>query len=192
MAKIHLAVNDACAAAGIPTPDWLLEYDPAPNAVMQGSMSQRFTLCHQFPLPDGEKLTCWPDAGCALCVPQKDALWRLAVFWEYDRSTMSLAQLSGSKPSHAGNGKLEGYAALFHSREYQQYWSDVQGVRIFFVVPSEKRLRNVAEAFRDKPAAPYVRLAVEGDLTPQSVLTRPIWRTTGGERRSILGNSHEQ
>ncbi|QDU42910.1 hypothetical protein Mal52_13790 [Symmachiella dynata] len=189
IAKIQLSFNDACAQAGLPKPDWLLEYDTLPEAKINGPMSERFVLCHQFPLANGKKLTAWPDAAALLRVPQAGQIWRLGLFVEYDRSTETHTQLNGTKRSHAGNGKLDGYSALLKTGEYQQYWPDADGVRILFVVRSEGRLRNIAETFRDHGVADSVRFAVEAEMTPERVLNSQIWRTIDGERRSIIRGS---
>lgn len=190
IAKLQLAMNDSCCGAGIMQPEWILEYDPQPNATVNSPMSQRFILCHQFPQSNGKTLSCWPDAASMLTIPQREKQWRLAVFWEYDRSTETHAQLNGSKTSHSGNGKMDGYEALLGAKAYLQHWRDVQGVRVFFVVPSERRLQNIIKTFKGKPAAEYVRLAVEKDVTPETALTAPIWRTMNGEKRPILSSSH--
>ena len=74
---------------------------------------------------------------------------------------------------------------------YRKHWPNVPNaaVRVFFVVPSEERLRNIALTIKDLPGGDYVRLAVAGDVTAQRVFTDPIWRTVGGETRPILRNS---
>ena len=125
-------------------------------------------------------------ATSLLRISSDGMVWRLAIYWEYDRSTESHAQLNGTKPSHAGNGKLDGYAALLKLQEYHQYWNHVEGVRVLFVVRSEERLRNMAETFRSHSVADVVRFGIESELNPEHILTAKIWRTIKGERRSIL------
>jgi len=165
IAKIQLAFNDACEAVGLTKPIWILEYDPTPNASLNGRMSERFRLCHQFPTANGQTTTCWPDAACHLTLHQRGRPWHLALLFEYDRSTETHAQLNGSKPGHVGNGKLDGYAALLRNEAYREYFSDVQGARVMFIVRSEERLRNSIATFRNHPAAAVTRFAVEQELS---------------------------
>lgn len=178
MARVVLAMNDACQLHGLAKPEWLLEYDAVPNAPPHASFAQRFMICHEFPGPKGRKISCWPDAACTLTIPRDDKNWQLAVFWEYDRSTETLVQVAE---------KLAGYQALLSLRAYQRYWPTAAGVRIFFVVPSAARRQNILSAIRPHPAAEAIRIAVVNDvLTPARVLAEPIWETTAGEARSII------
>ncbi len=184
----HIAMNDGCAKYGLQKPQWLLEYDPVSNAIVGAPMAQRFVLCHQFPQPNGGKITCWADRACCLTIPDKcdsQKLWHLALFIEQDMATESSSQLAGTKPN-AGNGKLDGYAALLNAKAYRQHWPDAHDIRIMFVVPSEQRLQNVSATFRDHPIAKYVRLAVFQDMVADRILTAPVWRTVDGERKPIL------
>lgn len=82
---------------------------------------------------------------------------------------------------------MPGYEAFVATDTYRTLWPNAVGVRIFFVVPSEQRLRNVIETIRKSPAARYARLATVSDLKPKRLLTQRIWRTTDGESRVILG-----
>ena len=177
MAKVQLAVNDACLLKKLPKPEWILEYDPIPSAALTAPLSERFILRHDFPVAAG-KVTCWPDAACLLSIPHKGQPLELAILWEYDRSTEGHLQLAD---------KMPGYESFLSTKAYQRLWPNARGVRIFFVVQSKQRLRNVIETIRESKAAQLVRLAVVSDLTPKRLLTDRIWWTVKGELRAILG-----
>lgn len=177
MAKIILALNDACRTAGIERPDWVLEYDPIPGASVQAPMSRRFRLCFQFAQSTSLRHTCWADAACRLTIPTKDRSWHLAIFWEYDRSTETHEQVLG---------KLPGYARFSETKAYRQLWPDVDGVRVFFVVPSPGRRDNLITTLRDDPVAAVLRFGVVNELTSAQILTSPVWRTTEGDDRPIF------
>lgn len=95
MAKVQLAVNDACLLKNLPKPDWILEYDPVWGAPLNAPLSERFILRHDFPAAAG-KLTCWPDAACLLSITHKGQSLELAILWEYDRSTERRAAIQDS------------------------------------------------------------------------------------------------
>ena len=176
MAKAQLAVNDACVLQKLPKPAWILEYDPIPGARLNAPLSQRFILRHDF-FANGRTFACWPDAACLLSIPNGRRYAQLAVFWEYDRSTEGHIQIAD---------KMPGYEAFLATHTYRTLWPNAVGVRIFFVVQSEQRLRNVIDTIRKSPAAKLVRLATVSDLTPKRLLTQPIWRTTDEHSRVIL------
>lgn len=177
VAKTALAFNDACKRQSLRKPAWHLEYDAVENVPVHAPLASRFLLCHDFSIGSSRRVRCWPDAGCVLSIPQGERTSQLGIFFEYDRSTETLAQVAG---------KLEGYDALLKSRAFRDYWPDVQGIRIFFIVQSDERLLNIASALKERRGADAVRLATVADLTPAKVLCAPIWQTVSGDRRSIL------
>jgi len=180
MARVMLALNDACQLHHLAKPDWLLEYDAIPGAPPGAGFAERFVICHEFPGPKGTKVTCWPDAACTLTIPKNDQCWQLGILWEYDRSTETLSQVTA---------KLAGYKALLDLRAYRRYWPTAAGVRIFFVVPSDARRQNIISSIRQHPAAESVRIAVMDDvLNPAHVLGEAIWMTVNGECRRIIGD----
>lgn len=178
MARIVLNLDDACRLQQLPRPNWLLEYDPQPNARPGGTFAERFQL--RFDLPgEFSTVSCWPDAACRLTCVQDDRQWKLALLFEYDRGTETLNQVSG---------KMTGYAALLKTQAYQQLWPDVQAARIMFIVPCHRRRTNVAEVLKDCGAAASVRLAAEEDLSPDRILNEPVWWSVLNEPRAILKN----
>ena len=177
MARVVLAMNDACSLHGLAQPEWFLEYDSVAEVPGMAPFSRRFHLCHQFVLDDRTKLTCWPDAGCSLTIPHNGTTAQLAILWEFDRSTETLQQLKAKMPP---------YAHFFQTHAYRKHWPAAKEARIFFIVPSLQRLENAVTALRTEAAASIVRLATVTDMKPDCVLTKPIWSTVDGQRRSIL------
>jgi hypothetical protein len=143
--------------------------------------AERFVLYERFALADDRTVTCWPDASCLFAIPLPSAgTHPFIVEWEYARSTESIGQAAS---------KMVGYKQLLASGAYAKHWPGViqPTVRIFFVMQSVARLQNLAEAIAQYPGVcDAVRLATVADLTPQRLLTEPIWRTVQGDCLPIL------
>jgi hypothetical protein len=179
MAKVLLAMNDACKLHGLPKPEWILEYDSRPNFPPNAKLSERYILCREFPLPSGAVRRCWPDAACLLTIPHQGKNWRLAILWEYDRSTEGRSQLLE---------KVPGYESLLASAAWRQLFADMHGVRIFFVVPSRQRLAIVADALRDTSIEQHVRIGIATELQTTDLLISPIWITPASNARALLNH----
>jgi hypothetical protein len=180
VAKVELIVNDACALHGLARPRWIHEYDTVPQPKPTAPADERFVLYQRFPLPDGRKATCWPDASCLLMVPLGGgSAHPLIIYWEFDRSTERLAQVEA---------KLLGYQPLLARQVYRRHWPmDADPtVRVFFVCPSQARVGNIAGAIAGMAGAEAVRFATMDTLVPQRVLAEPIWQTVQGARLPIL------
>lgn len=177
--NIVLAVNYGCRQAGLPVADWLLEYDLRPNAPKKARFSERFLLCHEFKVSDGGRTKCWPDAACQLTYAQGGHESRLVMLFEYDRSTEDHPQLLE---------KLPGYAVLFETQAYLQYWPQASRAHLFFVLQNIERLGNVAESFRAGPLADRIRLGIADELVANSPITAPVWFTTSLERRALIAS----
>lgn len=180
MAKVQLVMNDACKLQGLPKPEWILEYDARPNLPPTAKLTERYILCREFPLGTGALRRCWPDAACLLAIPHQGKQWRLAILWEYDRSTEARSQLLE---------KVPGYESLLATATWRQLFHDLHAVRIFFVVPSRQRLTTVADTFRETSITSHVRIAVTADLTPPNLLAAPIWMTPAGDARALFSTS---
>lgn len=175
MVQVQLAMLDACELARLPPPLWHQEYDLAPNPAHDTRLPQRFLLRREF-ARNNTKVMCWPDAACLLSIPHAEKVWKLAIFWEFDRSTESLRQVTE---------KIPGYELLLGTPAWKQLFPTADAARLFFVVPSRARLDNIAIVPRASPLASIVRLAVASDVTAHQVLAAPIWFTDAGEPRAI-------
>ena len=180
--ELVLAINAGCQIAGMPMPDWVLEYDTNDDIPKNATFSRRFRLCQEFKDSQGGRVTCWPDVGCQLTFSESNAS-KLVLLIEYDRSTEDHPQL---------RGKLPPYERLFAERRYRQLWPESHEAFLFFVFQTETRLRNAAKSFADKKLAPRIRMAVASELNDQSPITDPVWFTTTLERRSLLSQDPHQ
>lgn len=183
VAAIHLAVNDACAQHGLPKPQWILEQDTNPDASPGAPFTERFVLYELFKNANQHVISCRPDASTWLRIPthsaQNPSEWLdLLIYWEFDRATETLARITR---------KIEGYRLLLQTETYRKHWPAAHAptVRVFFVVPSQERLRNIAAAIRKCPGSEMIRLAVVSAPTPAHLLTKPIWETATGEKRQL-------
>jgi hypothetical protein len=180
--KCRLAVDDACAAAGLLEPAWIMEQDRDPTAKDLPPFQQRM-LYHAF--ADGPKtITCQPDAASLLRIPRDPAQPQtntsdLLAYWEADRSTESRSQILE---------KLPGYAAVVERHAYRRYWPQLQkpAIRVFWVCPSQERIAALCEKLKDAPIAQLFRFTTSEELTPQTALLAPIWCALDGRRREIM------
>ena len=180
MVRVLLTLKDACALQKLPRPEWFLEYDTRPAVRPGAPLTERFVLYEEFPTADGKSVSCRPDASTWLQIPAAGtAFHHLLLYWEYDRSTEVLKQVTA---------KVEPYRLLLETESYRRHWPDVPAptVRVFFVAQSNERLENVMGAMRDRPGAESFRFTTVQDMTPDRLLTEPIWQTIAGERRAIL------
>lgn len=180
MAKLRLQFNDACTLQGLAKPEWISEYDTAPNTRPDAKLNERFRLCERLSGIDGKTAVCWADASCWLKVPHPDGgAANLLIYWEYDRSTEALKQVAR---------KVAGYYALLTAAAYRKHWpqANAASLRVFFVAVSEERIRNVIDAIKNRPGASLFRFATVPSISSATILTHPLWRTISGECREIL------
>ncbi|MGD9644336.1 MAG: replication-relaxation family protein [Pirellulales bacterium] len=174
----RLAFDDACRQAGIDLPEWRFEHDPLPDAEPTAGNNEKFLLYESFQ-DAGSRLVCWADAAFRLRIAGPNAHEFLA-YIEYDRSTENKRRLAA---------KSAPFQRLVRERRYAMHWPGLaiqHTVRVLFVVRSEQRLSHAIDAIRDTPGAPLFRFATYADVTPERVLSAPIWRTIDWQRLAIL------
>lgn len=181
MIEARLAFDDACRRLGLAQPAWLHEQDRHDESAEDECPSRQRVLYHEFPARE-KPVTCQPDAACLVQIPRQPGQLEttpLILFWELDRSTESRKQAAS---------KCVGYAALLERRDYRRYWPAAERapVRVFWVCRSGQRIESLSAAFREHAVAQQFRFAVAGDLTADTTLTSPIWRTVDGQCREIL------
>lgn len=183
--RMLLTFNDACERHQFPRPPWILEQDTIPGVGPKAHPSERFVLYEVFPLTtEGETIPCRPDASCLLSIPHSSPSGepqtiQVPIYWEYDRSTMTRERMEKKPP---------GYEALLSSYRYRKHWPQVaetDRVRICFVVPSEERLRNLADTYRPSRVAAYFRFATLADFSPARLLTETVWQDVNGNRYAL-------
>ena len=180
--KTRLAIDDACLAANLLEPLWIMEQDRDPAASGRPLSQQRF-LYHAFS-SEQKTITCQPDAACVLRIPRNPIQPRtntsdLLVYWERDRSTESRAQILE---------KIPGYTLLLDRRPYHRYWPQLGNptIRVFWVCQSEQRIAALCEKLRDVPVARCFRFTTAAELTPDQALSAPVWQTVERSRREIM------
>jgi hypothetical protein len=177
--RVRLAISDACSLAGLAEPAWIMEQDRYPDAKPTDPAHKQFILREVFGHCP-QRIVCSPDLAFLMELPGEPA-WRLCGYLEYDRSTEGKDQIQA---------KAAGLATLIHPtrRLYRQHWGaiDCDFARVLFVCRSAERIENLSAWLRTMPGAEYVRLATEGDIAPQQILTQPVWSTVLGEKKTIL------
>jgi hypothetical protein len=127
---------------------------------------------HECRTTDG-LVTCQPDAAAVLQIPNPGQAvpTNLAMFFEIDLSREGLAQCCR---------KLPGYAALIAHRTYS-YWAQLTNptVRVFWVVPSPQRIKELSAAFHDSVIAKFFRFTTF-DQCNDGILTEPVWQDIKG------------
>lgn len=181
--QARLAFDDGCRALGLAMPEWFMEQDRREDAQPNDPPSRQRVLYHEFSA-GGKKFTCQPDAACLLWIPRdldrpETGMTALLGFLEADNSTERTGQVVNKCP---------GYAALLQRREYRRYWPQAEqaAVRVFWVCRSRERIESLSAAFREKPVAQSFRFTTATELTAETALTMPIWRTIDGQCREII------
>jgi hypothetical protein len=178
---LRLAFDDAAALSGLALADWIMEQDSWDAAPEGLPPNQRRLLYHRFDAAQAP-LTCQPDAACCLVIPRKDTdkpPTQLLCLWETDRGTEGLKQIQR---------KLPGYDEYIQTRAWLRYYPHLDNVtfRIFWVAPSAERAKQLRGAIRGSAVAKFSRFAAAADMTPERILTAPVWQTIDGDGRSFL------
>ncbi len=181
IAKSRLAIDDAFAAADLPSPEWIHEYDMNPGVAVDAVYGEKYRLYEAFRV-GGKRVTCWADAAARFRL--HGTPYELLAYLEYDRSTMTHGEIEE---------KLWGYYGFFEASAWHRHWENLDRylVRILFACLSQQRVDSLCddEAIRKHPAARHCRFAVEADLRQDSMLHSPIWRTVDGELLPLLKSS---
>ena len=181
--KTRLAMDDACAAAKLLPPVWIMEHDRCPTAAPDKPLLQQRWLFHSFTIGQ-QTVTCLPDAVSLLRIPRdprrpdRDTT-DLVAYWEIDFSTERRTQIID---------RLPGYAALLEQQGCRRYWPqlDRPTVRVFWVCRSPQRIEALREKLKIAPVAKVFRFTTSDDLIAAKALVKPIWLDAEGHRREIL------
>jgi len=178
MIGVRLTFDDACRLASFDMPQWIMEYDPVLDTQATDPLSRRIVLCEEFRTAGGELRTCWADAAARLRFPTNPP-WELAAYFEYDRSTMTHAQM---------RDKFAAWEQFFAQRAHQGHWPELGRhiIRLLIVCRSKERIKNLSETLADSPLAGQVRMATEASLRPEALFTEPIWQTVDGQQLAML------
>lgn len=176
----RLALDDAVAAAGLESVDWVMEQDPWIEAPDGLPPNQRRLLYHRFGTA-ATSVTCQPDGASLLRIPAGAGRLptELLGLWEIDRGSEGLKQIQR---------KLPGYEAYLKAEGWLRYFHDVQKpiARLFWIGSSAERVKQLRGAVANSAVASFCRFAIAAEVTSQTVLHAPIWQTTDGRRLTIL------
>lgn len=120
----------------------------------------------------GQKLVCAPDAAFVL---EKDG-FRKAFYIEQDRDTTKSADRVAAQKCHGSAGLCE--KRLHVGRHFPTV--NVEKFTVRCVAPTPNRRDALKTAFSVKPAAWLCRFASKTELTPETILTGPIWHPCTG------------
>ncbi len=178
MIRVRFAFDDACRLAKFEPPQWIMEYDPLPGSKATESLPRRIILCEEFQTAAGKTVTCWADGAARLRFPTAPP-WELAAYFEYDRSTMTHAQM---------REKFSAWENFFGQQTHRRHWPELGRhiVRLLIVCRSFERIKNLFDTLADSPIANQVRMATEDSLRPEVLFIDPIWLDVKGELRAIL------
>lgn len=162
ISEFHIALDAALAAQEeVSCPAWLNEWDVANKD--ESEPEKRFRL--YTALRENRRIVCTPDAGFVL---KKGQAVR-AYYLELDRNTSGVQQIAAQK--------TPGYAALakhdLRSRHFPT--ANVPGFAVLSVSPTRRRRDKLSEAVAEHPCSELWRFAAMEDLTPQTVLSEPVW-----------------
>jgi len=168
IAKWHILLDKA---AGLRTDasigGWLNEWDRQrdPKGAKPDETYMLYTLVTEKP-----KVVCAPDAAFRLCVGPHAKTH----YVEIDRETSGINQIAASK--------TPGYAALLAKQLHRRHFettSDAFWVLSVSYTPGRRDL--LKRALRGKPGCELWKFAAWSDLTPDNLLTGPVWHRCQGE-----------
>lgn len=175
VADFHILLDRAAAlVAGVSVDGWLGEWSVAnPDEKLPEKRYKLYTVLNL----DKPRLVCVPDAAFLL---GKDG-FRKVFYLERDRDTTQPADRVAAQ-------KAQGFAGLaergWHNRHFPE--TNVAKFMVLMAAPTERRRDALMKAVASKQGADLWRFASMTDLTEQTLLTAPVWRTAQGEARSIL------
>ncbi len=174
--KVRLAFDLAADAVSLSKPTWIMEQDLCPDAPEDLMPNRRKWLYHEFQ-NDSKVFTCQPDAACVIQIPNPEsAVTNVGALFEIDLSSEGLQQIQR---------KLPGYDALLKCRKFK-YWCGLDNltVRVFWIVRSQRRIREIAQAARGEDVARLFRFTTFADCGP-GILTGKVWDDIDGGRFAI-------
>lgn len=177
MGESVLEFNDACRLRELANPEWILEYDPIPNAPAKAAFHERYFICDEVVDASGRTYRVWPDAMSALTIAHNGSDSQLALAWEYDRGTETLTQVGE---------KLDPYLLWIAGKGYQVDFPNSRDVRVCFIAPSRRRMTSMIESVRRHRVAPFLRFVTVEDFKADRILTEPIWYDATGQAKRIL------
>ena len=117
-----------------------------------------------------------PDALIELCYEKDGKSASRLIFVEIDQGTQSLERI---------RDKVTGYHLAREQKLFVQYGGHSDFL-LLFQTQSAKRCKNLLESLVDHVASGIVRAATAAELSPESILTEPVWRDVQGEGKRLF------
>lgn len=168
IAEFVLCVQAACDAYGRYSLQFVIENEHV-------ALQQRSCL----PLIGVGKGGFVPDALLVLSASTKDGVRKSLAFVEVDMGSMPLGALAAKLRAYLDFGAARGFAAL-----RSEFGFAFSGFRLLLVVPSELRLRHVAQLCEEQETKGVVWLSTVDNVAPDSVLG-PVWTVPDSERSGL-------
>lgn len=156
----HICMDAACKKhdGSFAISRWLNEWQPANPSDAKAQQFCLHTVLRETPKP----LSCSPDAGCLIHVPETDE--RMVVYIEQDRNT-------GTGPKQIARQKMPGYCELLFQQGHQRHFPETNIDRfiVLLITTSALRMRLIAESIRERgEGADQWLLTTTEQLTPES------------------------
>lgn len=117
-----------------------------------------------------------PDALIELCYEHNGKTASRLIFVEIDQGTQSLERI---------RDKVTGYVLARDQRLFAQY-AGHGNFLLLFQTQSERRRQNILSTLVDHVGSGMVRVAFDADLSPESILTEPVWLDIAGDRKRLF------
>ncbi len=190
IAKAHLRVDQAVALQADDRPkvqveNWITEWTVANPE--EREPEKRFSLFTLLSKPGEKRLVCAPDASCVITYNG----FRKGVYWEFDRQTSGVAQISNSKaPGMARMAEMNAHLRHFPGVKLPRPAAAGEKPRPPFIVihvsPSANRRDLVRNAFKGKPGDLLWRFAAWPEFTPESALGEAILHDVDGNTLPLI------
>lgn len=168
ISDFHIALDAALAKnPEITCDDFLNEWDVANKEESKPEDHYRlYTLVRDKP-----RLICGPDAGFVL----RKGTNAKVHYLEMDRGTTG--------PNQIAKFKTAGYAGMAEQGLHRRHFphANVPEFAVLSVSLSPKRRDYVREAVAESPGASLWRFASLDELTPEKILTEPVWHRCDGQ-----------
>ncbi len=167
---VRIAITQAAAAHGYTIEEW--QDDTTLKRVLA---NEKVTIRNTH--GDVETVSIQPDGYFVLNTGTK----RLKRFVEVDRQTMTL----DGKGEKTWARRMRGYLAWFHSAAYEQRYGSKAGGLLTITI-GEKRMANMKTVTEQAGGKARFWFTTLDKVTPDAVLTKPIWTKASAEGRYAL------
>lgn len=159
----RVAITVACREPGYDLATWLGENELKADY-------DRVTV--RAPSGRSRTVSVIPDSYFTITTPRGTAPF----FLELDRGTMELSRFKT---------KVEAYLTYRQNGGYERRFG-YKSLRVLTVTPGPRRLENLIQAASAAGGSHPFWFALATDLTPETVLTAPVWRVLGRDEQSAL------